>query len=243
MIEKINRMFKLLRNDDVSLKYFFGASKSISSLELVLALKNHCNDFNTIIDVGANVGQFAVAAKRLFPSSKIYSFEPIPEAAKTLKNNTQKFSDIEIFCTALGSTNGSSSFNLNEYSHSSSILDLNEENKDIFPGVDKIIKIQVQINRLDDFINKLEIKRPSLLKLDVQGFEKEVLKGSSETLNSIDYILTETSIIPFYKNEILFDEMNDFIKSLGFKFVAPLAFLRTDDFKIAQMDVLYKKVL
>ena len=60
---------------------------------------------------------------------------------------------------------------------------------------------KTSIKRLDEIIKKSEIKRPSMMKLDVQGYELEVLKGSKKLLKNIDFIITEISFKRIYKNQ------------------------------------------
>jgi hypothetical protein len=60
-------------------------------------------------------------------------------------------------------------------------------------------------------------------------------------LGKIDYLLFETSFVTMYDGEPLFDEMHNFVKELGFEFIAPVGFLQTNDLQILQMDLLYKR--
>ncbi len=87
----------------------------------------------------------------------------------------------------------------------------------------------------------MELKQPALLKLDVQGFEKEVLKGATNTLNKIDYLLFEASFVTMYKGEPLFEEMHTYVKEIGFELIAPIGFLQSENLQILQMDMLYKR--
>jgi hypothetical protein len=58
-----------------------------------------------------------------------------------------------------------------------------------------------------------------LLKLDVQGFELEALRGAERVLASVDTVLTECSFVPFYSGQALFDEVRDFLHERGFRLV------------------------
>lgn len=94
---------------------------------------------------------------------------------------------------------------------------------------------------MDDLLTNIPFMSPVLLKLDVQGFEKEVLKGALHSLRQIDYLLFETSFVQMYDGEPLFDEMHHFVKELGFDFIAPVGFLQSEKLQILQMDLLYKR--
>lgn len=80
--------------------------------------KNHKP--GTILDIGANEGQFATLIREILPNSKIYSFEPLPDCYKQLKTNSQEMHPHEVFPFALGNQNGNATINLNEFSPSSS---------------------------------------------------------------------------------------------------------------------------
>jgi hypothetical protein len=102
--------------------------------------------------------------------------------------------------------------------------------------------INVKVQKLDDFPFVKPIKKPVLLKLDVQGFEKEVLMGGTKFLTEVDYILIEVSFVRMYEGEPLFDEIHDVIKSLGFGLHSPVGLLTARDERILQMDMFYKRL-
>jgi len=101
--------------------------------------------------------------------------------------------------------------------------------------------VEVDVFPLDVFVADLRINTPVLLKMDVQGMEKEVLLGSKKTLKVIEFILLEAPFIPLYENQLLFDELNDYMKSIGYKLLAPVGVNRGKDDLIIEMDLLYKK--
>src|SRR5690349_4732787 len=86
----------------------------------------------TILDIGANEGQFAKKIRGVFPNSKIYSFEPLLDTYLLLKKNFEKDALFEAFNCALGEKEGEATIFLNEYSPSSSLLKLGDEHKKHF---------------------------------------------------------------------------------------------------------------
>src|SRR5690606_688553 len=240
-IEKILAGLKTVSKDRKFISNVSSGGRSLASFQLNLAIKNYCSNFKTILDVGANKGQFAFAASQIFPEADIYSFEPVPDVYQTLKRNTKKMTKIQTFNKALGAEIGKIKFYKNKYSHASSALPIHDNQKKLIPGTSDVEEIEVEVSTLNDFLAGIDVVSPSLLKLDVQGYEKEVIKGASNVFDKIYYILFETSFIEMYQGEPLFDEMHEFVKEKGFKILAPVGFLQTDNLQIPQMDILYKR--
>ena len=241
-LEKILTGLKVYSKDKRFLKNIRRSGRSLASYQLNLALKNYCKDFRSIIDVGANMGQFAIASSYVYRDAKIYSFEPVPDVFDILKENTKEINNITLFNKALGSKIGTLDFYRNAYSHASSALQIHENQKKLVPGTSDVTKITVTVDLLENFLNENNLDGPVLLKLDVQGFEKEVIKGAGDKIKDIDYILFETSFIEMYEGEPLFEEMHEYLSSLGFKILAPVGFFQTSNFQIPQMDMLYKNI-
>ena len=197
--------------------------------------------FNTILDVGANKGQFALSAAYHFPMARIYSFEPLPDTFKKLRRNVKGKTQIRVYNCMLGSTNGKMIFFRNEYTHVSSALSIHKDNKHPKYDPKKVTAIEVDISCLDDMAAELDIKAPVLLKMDVQGYEKEVLIGAREVIRMVDYVVFESSFVHLYENQPLFDEMHSVVKNLGYELVAPVGFQEGKDLEIIEMDVLYKR--
>ncbi|HYF46857.1 MAG TPA: FkbM family methyltransferase, partial [Acidimicrobiales bacterium] len=95
---------------------------SSSAFRLTNQLRRACGDFATVIDVGANAGQFARAAAQTFPDARIISFEPLPEIAAILWDRLRDVDGLEVHACALGSRNGTIEFHPHRYSLSSSAL-------------------------------------------------------------------------------------------------------------------------
>lgn len=197
----------------------------------------------TVIDVGANMGQFTIAAVNIFKGVKIYAFEPLPNCAQKLRGLTSRFPDAEIHAMAIGNRTGSADFFVNAYGQASSLLRLNKKNCDQFPNLKEIKTIRIDIETLDSFFKGRRMPKPVLMKVDVQGSEKNVLEGGRETLKRIDFVLLEMSFTRMYIGEPPFLEMIETMKKLEFDFVRPIHFLKNSKSgEILQADVLFKKV-
>lgn len=175
---------------------------------------------NTVFDVGANEGQFALDIRQYLPAATIYLFEPLKDCFEVLTKRFKGDDKFFGFCVALGDKNENTYIYRNEFSPSSSIQEMADIHKDAFPFTKGVIKEEVSVETLDNLIDKnnIELKDQVLLKLDVQGYEEKVLKGSEKTLEKVKIILTEVSFVELYKGQVLFEDLNNFIKSKGFNF-------------------------
>jgi FkbM family methyltransferase len=240
--------FKKLYNTLSILKYpkffeeFFSSRVfSAPCFELNKALQCYQSSFKTILDVGANVGQFALAANFHFPSANIYSFEPLPNEFSELLRNTNRKTRIKVYNCALGSQSGKLPFYYNQYSRLSSSRPIDSMNDQPRYRERKTSVIDVDVVRLDELSKTMTIESPVLLKIDVQGMEKEVLLGCGGFLGQVDFLLCEVSLVTLYTGQPLFEEMHSFIRDLGYRLVAPLYLNSGKDGRIIEMDVLYVK--
>lgn len=136
--------------------------------------------FETIIDVGANQGQFARRARALFPTAQIFCFEPLPEPFSVLRKLAQIDHRIEPFQLALGNEKGIASFHLHsDHSPSSSFLKSTEVCHTAYPQTENQETVGVALTTLDDWYTPRQcmLKPELLIKLDVQGYEDRVIEG------------------------------------------------------------------
>ncbi len=100
---------------------------------------------------------------------------------------------------------------------SSSILKQTKLQSEFFPGTQNIGRQEVQIRRLDNVIDRSKLVGPVLCKIDVQGYELNVLKGFGDLLNDVDYLIIEVSNEPFYQGAPNSAEVISFLAERGFK--------------------------
>ncbi|MDD5329771.1 MAG: FkbM family methyltransferase [Sulfuricella sp.] len=215
---------------------------SLTSFTMVSGLRAQGLMPETVIDVGANVGQFAVASAKFFPKSRIYSFEPNPPCARQLKKNVAGLGNVTTYELALGEEEGEVEFHVNSHSHSSSILPLAPSHLQAFPDAREHSRIRVEVSTLDRIFGDIDLQRPALLKLDVQGYELQVLQGGSGLLTRVDYVLLEASFRPMYQGEPVFMDIEKKMREFGFQFLRPVGFLRAPDTgEFLQMDALFQR--
>lgn len=213
---------------------------SIASYAMISSLYKQGIRPKTVIDVGANVGQFSVAAANIFKNSKVYAFEPNPECKKELGANASKYNDIDIRYTAVGNFNGKANFYVNSFAQASSLLKMNNMFTNEFSKLREKETIRVNIATLDNLFLDRDLDKPVFLKLDVQGSEKEVIEGGQETIKKVDYVLMEASFDPMYIGEPSFLSLIELMKTYRFQFSRPVAFLKSPkNGRILQADLLF----
>jgi FkbM family methyltransferase len=196
----------------------------------------------TVIDVGANIGQFSVTVAKLFSNVSIHCFEPLPVCLPVLKRNTQELPNVRIYPIALGESEGTGVFHVNSHSHSSSLLRLAEGHREAFPLAREVDAIRVSLSTLDKVFADLELTPPVMLKLDVQGYEATTIRGGFSTLRRVDYIVCETSLKPMYDGEMLFPDLARMIEMRGFRFMRPVGWLTNpSNGEILQIDALFER--
>lgn len=175
------------------------------------------SDIRTVLDIGANRGQFAIYACGRFPAATIHSFEPIPQARARLESIIPGGRDVRTYGVALASGAGEVEFNVTSDDDSSSLLAPSRVQMDAFPGSRPAEKITVSTARLDDTLARDQLIPPVLMKLDVQGGELDALMGATETLATTDFVLVECSFVELYEGQPLYDEVISFLTSQGFE--------------------------
>ncbi|HEX7069297.1 MAG TPA: FkbM family methyltransferase [Rhodothermales bacterium] len=206
---------------------------SITAFRMLNALRASGLEFQTIIDGGANKGQFARAATEIYPNARIHAFEPLPDVAEALRGNLADRRQVTVHQTALGPTDGTITFYRQDYSLASSALRPT--------GPTRGTPIEVPVARLDSILHGEALARPVLLKLDLQGFEIEAMKGGPKVLEQSDYALLETAFVTGYEGEPGFNEVAAFMEGAGFEFVRPVDVLTERSGEIVQMDALFRK--
>lgn len=152
-----------------------------------------------IIDAGANDGQSVERYRRRWPDALVHCFEPDPRAFGVLKSRWGDVKDVNLHQVALGAAPGKTQFNLGSASYVSSIL---PRINGYFGNLPTVSSEEVDVTTLDAFLEKERIPYVNILKMDLQGFELEALKGATRALKEemFDLIFTEVWFEPAYEN-------------------------------------------
>ena len=199
-------------------------------------------NIETILDIGANTGQFAKSMHELFPEATLYSFEPLKDCYDELLVQFKNVPQFQAFNVALGDETGIVEMHRSEYSPSSSLLSMNDLHKTSFPYTKKEIIQKVDLVCLDDIASRLELRKPMLVKLDVQGYEDKVISGGKSVIGQADIVITELSVEQLYDGQPLFDEIYKAMTSMGFQYRGNYDQLCSpDDGRVLQVDGIFTK--
>jgi FkbM family methyltransferase len=203
------------------------------------------NAINTVLDIGANRGQYALGLISRGYKGKIYSFEPLPDMHAILTEQARAYPDQWIVAPpyAVSDSRGVAKFNITRTASSSSMLKPGgavEAFPEIF-AVDKVIEVQTET--LTDIFESLGINSDSVfLKLDVQGAESAALKGSVDVLPRIKGIVTEMPVRKIYEGQASLRELDEWIVGHGFSLWDILPVYRESQTgRLNQVDMTYFK--
>ena len=236
IIRKIKKLFFLLPVSLYRKALFFGVAAAIEHEKL---LKN--KSYKTIVDIGANRGQFSLVARNTFKKAKIYAFDPLKTSKRIFNKIFYNHKNINFFNVAIGPSKEKRTIHISKKEDSSSILSIGKLQSDLFPGTEESHEATIKVDRLDSFINKSHIQSPALLKLDVQGFELQALRGCENFFEDIDYIYCECSFMSLYKNQSLVTDVVEFLISKDFKISGVFNMQSDSDGKNIQADFFFVK--
>lgn len=171
----------------------------------------------TIVDIGANRGQFALCARRLYPSASIYSFEPLSRPAGTFREVFRHDPRTHLFQTAIGASPGSASMHVSRWDVSSSLLPFAQAQHNNFPMTEELGLEEVSISRLADCLQAEDVSGTAMLKIDVQGYELNAIAGCRELMDRFSYVYVECSFVPLYEGQALAGEVVEQLARFGFR--------------------------
>jgi FkbM family methyltransferase len=175
---------------------------------------------NLVLDVGANVGDYAFDLRRVGYKGRIFSYEPLRENFANLDRAAAADSLWKTINCACGAQAGSARINVAKHRASSSLLPMLAAHSTNAPGSEYISEEMISVCTLDDTVMpSLNSQDKVWLKIDTQGYEAEVLKGAKRLLPHVRGLECELSLMPLYGGQPLIDEMITMIYQLGFRMV------------------------
>jgi FkbM family methyltransferase len=172
------------------------------------SLKSHLKNIferhqiNVVLDVGANLGQFAMMIRKAGFRGTILSFEPVTASYARLADAARGDERWNTFKLGLGDQPGRMAINLSQSSDLNSLLAPNEYGESRYPKIKASEQETIEIDTLDHFLAAQEIPSDAriFLKMDTQGYDTRVFMGAVKSLDRFPALLSELSLIPIYKD-------------------------------------------
>ena len=199
-------------------------------------------NIQTLFDIGANVGQFALQIHRVLPDAMLYCFEPLEDCYNELLKKMGHLPRFRAFNFALGDRSGQAQIYRNDYTPSSSLLPMEDLHKRAFPFTAHTTAQKIEIRRLDDISQQVDIVDDVLVKMDVQGTEDKVILGGEKLLSRASVLIVETTFEPLYNGQPLFDTIYALLRERGLVHMGTESIMRNPkDGRVLQCDSLFMR--
>jgi FkbM family methyltransferase len=200
-------------------------------------------DVDTVLDVGANIGQYANALRSSGFRGRIISFEPLADAYAQLAQRAAKDSAWTAVHSAVGAEAGTIEIHVAANSHSSSALPMNDTHLDAAPHSRTVGHETAPVTTIADVVAGYHlVPERTLLKIDTQGYEAPVLDGAGELLAQFALVQLELSFVPLYDGQALYPELVERLQRLGFDWYGvDAAFVDPRTGRMLQVDGLFAR--
>lgn len=193
----------------------------------------------TVVDIGANRGQFALAARHCFADARIVSFEPLAGPAALWRAVFAGDARATLVEAAVGPRAGEAQIHVSARDDSSSLLPIAARQSELFPGTAEAGTATIRVLRLADALPGTDIAAPALLKLDVQGFELQALAGCEAVLERFDWVYAECSFQELYAGQSFADEVIAWLRERGLRLAGVYHMAYDDRGRAVQADFLF----
>ncbi|RJQ24791.1 FkbM family methyltransferase [Candidatus Parcubacteria bacterium] len=202
------------------------------------------SQINTVIDIGANVGEFTAIFAELFPNAKVYAFEPLPDCFELLNRVAKRYRGrVKAFNIAIGEQKGSFEFYRSSWAPASSFREMGDLHKKNYPHSVGSETVTVEVETLDSVFRDIDMSDNVFVKMDVQGFEDEVIKGGLEVIGRAKVLVIECSLQQTYEGEPMFHGIYSLVRPMGFEYRGSLKqSVRRDDESFLQADCIFIRV-
>lgn len=184
-----------------------------------------------MVDIGAHTGQFSLLARARYPEASIHAVEPLPEAAAKFREVFEADPRVHLYEAAIAPEPGEATLYRGEAWDDSSLR----------PGTTSLREIPVRAGPLEEFVAADEIRPPALLKLDVQGYEREALVGCRSLLDRFDDVVVELMLVEDRAGQALASDVIALLRDEGFQLAGLDAFGRRNG-RIHRFDGIFSRL-
>lgn len=173
--------------------------------------------FGTLLDIGANKGDYGAFIANYLNVERAYFFEPQAACFSQIREFTKGLPHAEILQMVLSEESGTVSFHEANQNPSSSMLPLNRAHTAAFPEIRQTREFKVEAHRLDDVMASRDMPGDIIIKMDVQGVEDRVVRGGTTVFRKARTVVVEMSFVPLYQGQALFEEVHATLVDCGLR--------------------------
>jgi len=215
LLLRIRKFWSILLHKRCWRGLWHGVAASMEHRQVLQHLASvHCR---TVVDIGANRGQFALAVHTFLPDATVLAFEPLGGPASKFRRVFESVKQVRLQQFAIGASACVADIHVSHSDDSSSLLPIGDLQQKHFPGTAEAGVEKVNMKCLSDVVRGTDILGTALLKIDVQGYEMEVLRGSVNLLPHFAYAYVECSFVELYQGQPLADEVIAFLREHGLR--------------------------
>jgi FkbM family methyltransferase len=171
-----------------------------------------------ILDVGANVGQYATEVRECGYAGDLISIEPLSAAFTQLAAKSARDPRWQVLRSCVGAEQGRLTLHVSGNSQSSSVLPMLDRHANAAPASRYVAEEVVDVQPLDVLVGEaVEAHQAPYLKVDTQGFEHEVLRGAPKILERVVGVELELSLVPLYEGQTLMADLVRQMTDAGFR--------------------------
>lgn len=177
---------------------------------LVLFPSGQAAGLKYVVDIGANEGQWSTSFLKCLKPVKLIAVEPVPATFARLQAAIKGQSNVELKNVAIGDHVGTVKFKVTRDSLGASALKPRNDMRSLVGNNwDVLQEVEIPLETLDHLL--IDFAEISLLKIDVQGYEKQVLVGAMQTLKKTKFVLIELNYMPQYEGGSWFGEIHEIL--------------------------------
>ena len=226
-----NRTFSITQRKLTKLDYLRQINRHNSNIEIsTLKYLFDRYQFDLVVDVGANKGQFYNFIRRKINyKGLILGIEPSKNDFHILENLSQLDSNFKVLNMACGSEVGSARLNISKDTTMSSFYEIEDYSMRRFPNISYIESEEVKVETLAHILSNQSYLNSSskiYLKVDTQGHDLQVVKGLGNWSKNIIGMQSEMSLIPIYKNIPFYYDVLKYYQSQNFNLLSSIPVTR-----------------